>query len=138
VPALVEEGLRWTSPASSFLRHAVHDVELSGGRVERGDAVAVWIGSANRDEAVFVEPYRFDVRRADNRHIAFGFGPHYCLGATVARLTLRIFFEEVLELIEELQLAGPVRRLRSNFVAGFAELPVRTSLRVRTEGRRRD
>jgi cytochrome P450 len=93
----------------------------------------VWVGSANRDEAVFDEPYGFDVGRSDNRHIAFGFGPHYCLGATVARLTLRIFFEEVLDLVEEFQLAGSPRHLRSNFVAGLTHLPVRTRLRAGAE-----
>lgn len=129
VPALVEEGLRWTSPATSFLRYAREDVELSGGVVPAGDAVAVWVGSANRDEDVFTEPQRFDLGRTDNRHIAFGFGPHYCLGAAVARLTLRLFFEEVLELIEEFELAGEPRHLASNFVAGLASMPVRARLR---------
>jgi cytochrome P450 len=129
IPALVEEGLRWTSPANSFLRYAREDVELSGGVVPRGDAVAVWVGSANRDEEIFAQPQRFDAGRPDNRHIAFGFGPHYCLGAAVARLTLRIFFEEAFELIEEFELAGEPRHLVSNFVAGLASMPVRTRLR---------
>ncbi len=127
VSALVEEGLRWTSPANSFLRHARHDVELSGGTVPAGDAVAVWVGSANRDETVFAHPYRFDVTRTDNRHIAFGYGPHYCLGAAVARLTLRSFFDELLDTVAELRLAGPPRHLVSNFVAGLTRLPLRTA-----------
>ncbi|MFF4016051.1 cytochrome P450 [Streptomyces sp. NPDC001843] len=131
VPALVEEGLRWTSAARSFLRHAVADVELSGGRVPAGDAVAVWVGSANRDETVFAEAERFVLPRADNRHIAFGYGPHYCLGAAVARMTLRILFEQIVALVEELEPAGPPRRLASNFVAGYTRLPVRTRLRAR-------
>ncbi|GAA3828472.1 cytochrome P450 [Streptomyces coacervatus] len=125
VPALVEEGLRWTSPASSFLRYAVQDVEIAGGVVPEGDPVAVWVGSANRDSEIFPEPYRFDVHRADNRHIAFGYGSHYCLGATVARLTLRMFFEEVLDRFEEFAPAGKPQHLVSNFVAGFTSLPVR-------------
>ncbi|MCT9004765.1 cytochrome P450 [Streptomyces sp. NPDC054766] len=129
VPALVEEGLRWTSPASSFLRYAVEDVELSGGVVPRGDAVAVWVGSANRDADVFADPYRFDVTRQENRHIAFGYGAHYCLGATVARITLRIFFEEVLRSTEDITLAGEPRHLASNFVAGLTSLPVRATPR---------
>lgn len=126
VDLLVEEGLRWTSPANSFLRYAVTDVELSGGTVPRGEAVAVWIGAANRDEQVFPDPYRFDGARADNRHIAFGFGPHYCLGAPVARLTLRILFAELARLFDGVEPAGPVRHLASAFVAGFTSLPVRT------------
>jgi cytochrome P450 len=129
LPGLVEEGLRWTSPANSFLRYAVEDVELSGGLVLAGSAVAVWVGSANRDDEVFADPYRFDVTRADNRHIAFGFGPHYCLGAAVARLTLRVFFEEVFDTVTEFRLAGEPRHLVSNFVAGLSSLPVSTRSR---------
>ncbi|MFF1593054.1 cytochrome P450 [Streptomyces sp. NPDC058286] len=125
VPALVEEGLRWTSPASSFLRYAVQDVEIAGGTVPEGEPVAVWVGSANRDPEIFPEPYRFDVHRSDNRHIAFGYGSHYCLGATVARLTLRMFFEEVLDRFEKFVPAGEPQHLVSNFVAGFTSLPVR-------------
>jgi cytochrome P450 len=129
VDTLVEEGLRWTSPANSFLRHAVTDVELSGGTVRRGEAVAVWIGAANRDERVFPAPYRFDVERADNRHIAFGFGPHYCLGASLARITLRVFFREVFRLFDGIDLAGEVAHLTSAFVAGYTSLPVRVRRR---------
>lgn len=132
IPSLVEEGLRWTSAASSFLRHAERDVELSGGTVPKGDAVAVWVGSANRDEAVFPDPYRFDPARTGNRHIAFGFGPHYCLGAAVARLTLRLFFEEALSLVDTWELVGAPRHLASNFVAGLTALPIRTTVRSGT------
>lgn len=126
IPSLVEEGLRWTSPASSFLRHAVTDTELSGGRVGQGDAVAVWIGSANRDETVFPAPYRFDITRTANRHIAFGYGPHYCLGATLARVTFRILFEEFFRLFETIEPAGPPQHLKSIFIAGMTHLPVKT------------
>ncbi|MEV8527278.1 cytochrome P450 [Streptomyces sp. NPDC052000] len=127
IPSLVEEGLRWTSAASSFLRHAKRDVELSGGVVPKGDAVAVWVGSANRDESVFTDPYRFHVGRGANRHIAFGFGPHYCLGAGVARLTLRVFLQEALPLIGGWELAGEPSHLASNFVAGLTALPIRAT-----------
>ncbi|UOZ05531.1 cytochrome P450 [Amycolatopsis sp. WQ 127309] len=125
-PQLVEEGLRWTSAANSFLRYAVADTELSGGRVEAGEAVAVWIGSANRDESVFADPYRFDVTRTDNRHIAFGHGPHYCLGATLARLTFRILFDEFFRRFGTIEVTGPPRHLASVFIAGLTSLPVRT------------
>ncbi|WP_157494671.1 cytochrome P450 [Kutzneria sp. 744] len=124
VPLLVEEGLRWTSPASSFLRHARGDVRLSGGTVPDGAAVAVWVGSANRDEWSFADPNRFDIRRQPNRHIAFGAGPHYCLGASLARTTLRIFFDELVHGVDDLALAGEPRRLASNFIAGLTHLPV--------------
>jgi cytochrome P450 len=126
VPQLVEEGLRWTSAANSFLRYAVADTELSGGRVEAGEAVAVWIGSANRDESVFAAPYRFDVTRTENRHIAFGHGPHYCLGATLARLTFRILFDEFFRRFSTIEVTGPPRHLASVFIAGLTSLPVRT------------
>ncbi len=132
IPGLVEEGLRWTSPANSFLRHAVRDVHLSGGTVRSGEAVAVWIGSANRDEDVFADPYRFDVTRSNNRHLAFGHGPHYCLGAPLARLTLRVFFTEFFRMFESVELVGPVRHLASHFIAGLTHLPVRTRPRRRT------
>jgi cytochrome P450 len=132
VPGLVEEGLRWTSPASSFLRHATEDTELAGGRVRGGDPVVAWIGSANRDETVFPDPDRFDIGRVGNRHVAFGHGPHHCLGAAMARLTLRVFFEETLRLVEAFEPAGPPVRLVSNFVAGHTHLPVRTVPRSRT------
>jgi cytochrome P450 len=126
IPGLVEEGLRWSSAASSFLRHAVHDIEIAGGVVPAGDPVAAWIGSANRDAAVFHDPYRFDMTRNSNRHLAFGFGHHYCLGATLARITLQIFFEEFLGFFESLSLAGEPAHLASNFVAGYVRAPVRT------------
>jgi cytochrome P450 len=126
IPGLVEEGLRWSSAASSFLRHAVGDIEIAGGVVPKGDPVAVWIGSANRDATVFRDPYCFDVTRSNNRHLAFGFGPHYCLGATLARITLQIFFEEFLGLFESLSLTGEPTHLASNFVAGYMRVPVRT------------
>ncbi len=126
IGSLVEEGLRWTSPASSFLRHSVTDVDLSGGRVPAGDAVAVWVGSANRDETVFTDPFCFDVTRTGNRHIAFGHGPHYCLGATLARLTFRVLFEEFFRIFEHVEIAGTPRRLRSVFISGYSHLPVQT------------
>ncbi|UNO40118.1 cytochrome P450 [Streptomyces sp. MST-110588] len=129
IPSLVEEGLRWTSPASSFLRYAVADTALGGGQVAAGDAVAVWIGSANRDQRVFADPYRFDILREDNRHIAFGHGPHYCLGATLARFTFRILFEEFFRLFRAVELAGPIQHLKSVFVAGLTRLPVLTHRR---------
>lgn len=129
VASLVEEGLRWTSPANSFLRHATVDVELTGGPVRAGEAVAVWVGSANRDADVFDDPFRFDVRRTPNNHITFGFGPHYCLGAHLARMALRALCTEFLARVESVEPAGPVRHTRSNFVAGISSMPVRMEVR---------
>jgi cytochrome P450 len=125
----VEEGLRWSSPANHFMRHAVVDTELAGVPIEAGEAVVAWLGSANRDERVFTDPYRFDVRRSPNRHVAFGFGPHYCIGAPLARIALRLLFAEIVRLVERFEAAGPVEHLRSNFVAGIKRMPVLATLR---------
>jgi cytochrome P450 len=125
VPSLVEEGLRWTSPANSFLRHAVVDAELDGGEVRAGEAVAVWVGSANRDATVFDDPFRFDIKRTRNPHLTFGFGPHYCLGAHLARMALRALFGELLNRVDAVEPAGPIQHTRSNFVAGISSMPIR-------------
>jgi cytochrome P450 len=125
----VEEGLRWTSPARHFMRHVVADTELAGVRLSAGDAIVAWVGSANRDEGVFADPYRFDVGRSPNRHVAFGFGAHYCLGAPLARIALRVFLEEFAGAVAEVELAGPVQHLQSNFLAAFKSAPVTARLR---------
>jgi cytochrome P450 len=125
----VEEGLRWSSPANHFMRYAVTDTELHGTRIRAGDPLAVWLGSANRDEEVFNRPYHFDIDRRPNRHLAFGFGRHYCVGAPMARLTLNIVFTEITRVVERWELAGPVEHLRSNFVAGVTRLPTMAMLR---------
>lgn len=125
----VEEGLRWASPANHFMRYAVTETELGGVPVRAGEAVVAWLGSANRDERVFDEPYRFDVGRTPNRHVAFGFGPHYCIGAPLARIALRLLFGEIVRLVEEFRPAGTVVHLRSNFVAGIRNMPVIARLR---------
>lgn len=84
----------------------------------------VWLGSANRDEEVFADPFVFDIRRKPNRHIAFGIGPHYCVGHTVAKVTLRLLFGELLSRFEGFELVGEPERLRSNFVAYYKHLPI--------------
>lgn len=132
VPSAVEEGLRWSSPANHFMRYAVHDTELSGVPIARGEAVVAWLGSANRDEKAFRDPYRFTVDRSPNRHVAFGFGPHYCIGAPLARIALRILFEEIVRHVAEFRPAGPPEHLTSNFVAGLKSLPVTAALREGT------
>lgn len=125
IPNLVEEGLRWTSAACNFMRYAVDDVEIAGGTVPARGAVVAWIGSANRDPAQFPDPHTFDITRANaKRQAAFGFGPHFCIGAPLARLTLRVFFEELLQRFGSIELAGEPRHLRSYFIAGMTHLPV--------------
>ncbi|MYV97445.1 cytochrome P450 [Streptomyces sp. SID3343] len=125
MPNAVEECLRWASPVYHFRRTATRDTELGGKRVREGDKVVLWFASGNRDEAVFENPYDFDVTRKKVDHVTFGKGgPHFCLGSALARLELRIMFEELLPRIADITLAGDVRRVRSNFVNGIKELPV--------------
>lgn len=124
LPAAVEEMLRWWTPVMHFRRTATVDTELSGVRIRAGDKVVVWFSSANRDEAAFAEPDRFDVARSGNDHLAFGHGPHFCLGAHLAR-QMRAMFAAVLDLLGEVELAGEPVRLRSNFQNGIKHLPVR-------------
>ncbi|MGW7413005.1 cytochrome P450 [Streptomyces sp. NPDC054863] len=134
----VEESLRWASPTQHFMRHTTREVEIRGVRVPAGDPVVVWLGSANRDESVFADPDTFDIRRTPNKHIAFGVGAHYCIGHTVARVTLRIFFAELLARFTDFALAGDPIRLRSNIIAGYSHLPItaRPRPQSRTEGPR--
>lgn len=121
----IEEGLRWSSPVNHFMRYAVRDIEIHGVMIRRGEAVVAWIGSANRDEQAFDNPYQFDVGRHPNRHVAFGFGPHFCIGASLARYALRALFSELLRCVERIELVGPVAHLASNFVAGINHMTVR-------------
>ncbi|MEQ4299859.1 cytochrome P450 [Plantactinospora sp. B6F1] len=129
----VEEALRWASPASHFMRVARHPVELSGVTVAAGEAVVAWLGSANRDPAVFSQPDRFDVRRTPNRHLAFGTGRHYCIGSHLARLALRLFFAELFATFESLTPDGEPVRVRSTFLSGYQRLPLRGQPRRRDE-----
>ena len=123
----IEEMLRFSGPVMCFRRTAAADIELAGVDIAAGDKVVVYYASANRDGAVFPDPDRFDIGRTPNEHLAFGAGPHFCLGAHLARLQMRVFFEEVLWRLPDLELAGPVQRLQSNFQAGVKHMPVRFS-----------
>ena len=128
-PASLETGaaeiVRYVSPILHMRRTAVADTELRGKTIRAGDKVILWYSSANRDEAVFTDPFRFDVTRAEPGHLGFGIGQHYCLGARLAELQLRIFFGEFLRRYPNAEPSGPIRRMRSNFVAGIKEMPVR-------------
>jgi cholest-4-en-3-one 26-monooxygenase len=125
MPTAVEEILRWTSPITHIMRTALRDGEIRGRRIREGDWVVLWNASANRDEEVFPDADRFDVARKPNYHIAFGFGEHFCLGAHLARLELRLALDEVMRRIPDIQLDGEVARLSSNLVAGIKHMPVR-------------
>ncbi|MCX5191108.1 cytochrome P450 [Streptomyces sp. NPDC059837] len=125
IPNLVEEGLRWTSAACNFMRYAVDDVEIAGGTIPARGAVVAWIGSANRDASQFTDPHDFDITRSNaKRQVAFGYGPHFCIGAPLTRLTLRVFFEELLQRFGSIDLAGEPQHLRSYFIAGMTHLPI--------------
>jgi len=125
LPTAVEEMLRMVSPVMHFRRTATQDIEVGGHAIREGDKVIFWYVSANRDEDVFRDAERFDVGRSPNDHLAFGIGQHFCLGANLARLEIRIMFEELLARLPDVELAGPVRRLRSNFINGIKSMPVR-------------
>jgi len=124
IPTAVEEMLRWVTPVIHFRRTATTDAEIRGQTIRRGDKVVMWYPSANRDEDMFERPDVFDVRRKPNEHLAFGEGQHFCLGAWLARLELRVMFEELLRR-PTLELAGRPRRMRSYFLSGFTSMPVR-------------
>jgi cytochrome P450 len=125
----VEEILRWATPVLHFRRTATRDTELAGQRIRQGDKVVTWYVSANRDGDVFVDPDRFDIARSPNDHVTFGpGGPHFCLGAHLARLETKVMFQELLPRVRSIELTGPVRRMRSNFVNGIKRMPVRVRL----------
>lgn len=111
----------------SMVRTATDGFALRGQPIRRGEKVTLWFGSANRDDDVFDEPDRFDVGRAPNDHLAFGHGAHFCLGASLARLEIKVTLEAVLQELPGLEPAGEPKRLRSNILAGYEHLPVRSA-----------
>jgi cytochrome P450 len=130
IPNATEEILRWATPVMHFRRTASRDTELRGQPIAKGDKVVTWYVSANRDPQMFPDPDRFDVTRTPNDHVTFGpGGPHFCLGAHLARLETKILFQELLPRLAEIELVGPVERIRSNFVNGIKRMPVRVTTR---------
>jgi cholest-4-en-3-one 26-monooxygenase len=126
MPAAVEEFLRWVSPLIYFRRTATADTVVGGQEVKAGQKVVMYYPSGNRDEDIFERADEFDVGRSVNPHMAFGgTGPHFCLGASLARLEIKCMFEELLARLPDMELAGPVQRLRSNFINGIKHMPVR-------------
>jgi cytochrome P450 len=124
LPGAIEEMLRWWSPVMRFRRTAMVDTSLGGQPIRAGDKVVVWFSSGNRDERVFADPDRFDVTRSPNDHLSFGDGPHYCIGAHLAKTQMRALFTAVLDQLGDVQPAGEVVRLRSNFQHGIKHLPI--------------
>jgi cytochrome P450 len=125
MPTAVEEILRWSSPVTHFARVAMKDTKLGSKQIHKGDRVVLWFPSGNRDEEIFANPYTFDIRRTPNEHIAFSKGEHFCAGAHLARLELRLMLQALLKRTKQIELTGKVERLRSNFLAGIKHMPVR-------------
>jgi cytochrome P450 len=132
MPSAVEEILRWTSATLYNRRTATRATELGGQAIEAGDKVTLWWASANRDETVFADPFRFDITRAPNPHLTFGHRTHFCLGANLARLEIRVILDELLDRLEGFELSGPVERVRTNKHAGVVHVPM--TFRIRGVG----
>jgi cytochrome P450 len=123
-PTAVEEIVRWASPVIHFRRTATADTELGGQRLRAGEKIVLWYNSANRDEAVFPDPYRFDVTRKPNEHVGFGGpGAHHCLGANLARREITVVFRQLLRRLPDLEITGKPEMLRSNFIHGIKRMP---------------
>ena len=128
LPLAVDEIIRWTSPVKHFMRTATRDYDIRGTTVKKGEDVLLSYWSANRDEDVFDDPFRFDVGRTPNKHLAFGFGVHYCLGAMLARMELKAVFGALLPRLKKVEYAGPAQLTKSTFVSGVKHLPIRYEL----------
>ncbi|WP_395692402.1 cytochrome P450 [Nocardioides sp.] len=121
----IEELIRWASPVYHFRRTATRDVEMHGKTIKKGDKVVMWFASGNRDETKFDDPYELRLDRMPNDHMTFGKGPHTCMGSNLARFEMRIIFETLLPRIAEIEQTGEIRRVRSNFVNGIKQFPLR-------------
>ena len=125
-PTAIEEIVRWATPVIHFRRTATRDVEVGGTKIREGEKVVMFYNSANRDERAIPDPYRFDVRRDPNEHVAFGAGgPHFCLGANLARREIRVMFEELFRRLPDIEASGPPEMLLSGFIHGIKRLPAR-------------
>jgi cytochrome P450 len=124
IPGLVEESIRWTTPVKHFMRTATQDVELAGQMIRKGDWLMLCYASGNRDEAVFEDPFVFRADRKPNRHLSFGYGAHLCLGQHLAKMEMRILFEELLPRLKSLELAGQPQMTQAIFVNGPKTLPI--------------
>ncbi|HEV8627713.1 MAG TPA: cytochrome P450, partial [Acidimicrobiia bacterium] len=128
IPTAADEMVRWVSPVRHFMRNVVEPAEIAAQRFEVGDRLLLSYWSANRDEAAFDDPFRFDVARKPNRHLAFGFGAHYCLGALLAKMEIRALFAELIPRLRSIEPAGPAELSRAIFVGGHKHLPIRYEL----------
>ncbi|WP_051342416.1 cytochrome P450 [Pseudonocardia spinosispora] len=129
LPGAVEEIIRWVTPVKEFMRTASRDYEIGGVTIKEGQSLLLMYPSGNRDEAEFDRPDEFDITRRPNRHVAFGAGVHFCLGAQLARMETQAIFGELLPRLEHVELAGPVTGVHSTFVSGLKQLPLRYRMR---------
>jgi cytochrome P450 len=128
MPLATEEMIRWVTPVKEFMRTAARDTEVRGTPIAAGDSLLLSYVSANRDEDVFDDPFRFDVGRDPNKHLAFGYGVHFCMGAALARMEVNSFFSELLPRLKSIELTGDPELTATTFVGGLKHLPVRYSL----------
>lgn len=125
IPGLIEESIRWVTPVKHFMRTATADAEVAGRKMAKGDWLMLSYPSGNRDEAVFADPFRFDVERSPNKHVAFGYGAHVCLGQHLARMEMRILWEELFARLDSVELDGEPRNMSASFVCGPKSVPIR-------------
>jgi cytochrome P450 len=128
IDSAVEEIVRWTTPVIQFARTATADTEVRGQKIRAGESVCLFYPSANRDEEVFDKPFEFNISRNPNPHIAFGIGEHFCLGANLARLELKVIFSQLIERLDHVESAGAMERLKSSFVGGIKHMPIRMKM----------
>ena len=129
MPTAVEEMIRWTTPVKEFMRTATADTTVRGVPISAGESVYLAYVSGNRDEEVFDDPFRFDITREPNKHLAFGYGVHFCLGAALARMEMNSLFNELIARLDSIELAGSPELAATTFVGGLKHLPIRYSMR---------
>ena len=125
IPGLIDEAVRWTTPVKHFMRSATEDTELRGRKIAKDDWLMLCYASGNRDEEVFDEPYEFHADRKPNKHLSFGYGAHLCLGQHLAKMEMRILYEELLPKLKSVALNGEPKNSQSVFVNGPKKLPIR-------------
>jgi cytochrome P450 len=128
MPQAIEEMIRWVTPVKAFMRTAAQDTTVRGVPIAAGESLLLSYVSGNRDEEVFIDPFRFDVGREPNKHVAFGYGVHYCLGAALARMEVNSFFTQLLSRLQSIELTGAPQHVATTFVGGLKHLPIRYSL----------
>jgi cytochrome P450 len=128
IPSMIEESIRWETPVKHFMRTAAAEAEVAGQKIAKGDWLMLSYPSGNRDEAVFRDPDKFDLQRTPNKHVAFGYGAHICLGQHLARMEMRVLWEELLPRLDKLELDGCPKRTEANFVCGPKTVPIRFTM----------